>query len=305
MIKKYSKKNNKPVKGQIKKYNLKKNTKFVDDKNLSFYTNEAFKYPTLTREEENNLVKLMQSGDKQAAKELIKANLKLVVRIAFEYKKNHRQVMDLIQEGTLGLIKAAQKYDSGKGARFSYYASWWIRSFILKYIIDNFRLVKIGTTQAQKRLFYNLINEQKKLENIGLKALPSEIGKKLNVKESEVTEMMSRLSGGAEFSIDAPIENNDGDSTSFLNYYPDTSKNPESIIEAKSTKDLLYRRLYNLAGQLNDKEREILKNRLLKETPLTLQQIADKFTISKERVRQIESRLMQKLKEELSDFNSD
>lgn len=301
---------NKKNKKILNKYSIKKFKKKSifpsEDRALSLYINEAFKYPVLSKEREEKLVEQMLNGDKLSTQELIKANLKLVVKIAFEYKKSFKNgVMDLIQEGTLGLIKASQKYDPAKGARFSYYASWWIRSFILKYILDNFRLVRIGTTQAQKRLFYNLINEQRKLENLGLKALPEKIGEKLKVKEKDVTEMMSRLDGGAEFSIDNTTENKDGETQSFLYYYPDTKNDPEILIESKSQKSALYHRLLELSLSLNDKEKEILKNRLLKNAPLTLQTIADKFNISKERVRQIEGRLLKKLKEELADFAGD
>ena len=157
------------------------------------------------KEEFQLAAKLAKTGDLDAAKRLVSANLRLVVKIAFEYRSMYSNLLDLIQEGNIGLMKAVSKFDPTKGARLGYYASWWIRSYILKYLFDNFRLVKIGTTQAQKKLFYHLMREKERLEAQGLLAGPKLLAEKLNVREKDVVEMEQRLSGrGAEMSLDAP-----------------------------------------------------------------------------------------------------
>jgi RNA polymerase sigma-32 factor len=267
---------------------------------LRLYLNEISKYSLLDKEEEETLVKKMTEGDIEAAKLLVLSNLRLVVKIALEYKSMYQNIMDLIQEGNIGLMKAISMYDSSKGAKLSYYASWWIRSYILKFLIDNFRLVKIGTTQAQKRLFYNLLQEQKKLENQGLLAIPDTLSKNLNVKEKDVIEMSSRLMGDSEVSLEQPI--NDDNGFSIQDTLADNSKRPDIIVEESQERAELMTRLNKIAKTLNEKERTILKERLLSETPLTLQEIANRYGISKERARQLEERIINKMKEELSDL---
>lgn len=268
---------------------------------LKLYLAEISKYPLLDKEEESSLVKKMTQGDIDAAKLLVLSNLRLVVKIAFEYKNMYQNIMDLIQEGNIGLMKAISMYDESKGSKLSYYASWWIRSYILKFLIDNFRLVKIGTTQAQKRLFYNLIQEQKKLESQGLLALPDIISKNLDVKEKDVLEMSSRLLGNSEVSF-SQTPTDDEDSRSIEDVFADNSKRPDILVEEKEYKIELFEKLNNIAKTLNEKEKVILKERLLSDTPLTLQNIADKFGISKERARQIEERIIKKMRTELEDF---
>jgi len=268
---------------------------------LRAYIQQITKYPVLTKKQEVALVKKMQAGDVEAAKLLVLSNLRLVIKIAFEYKSAYQNIMDLIQEGNIGLMKAISMYDSSKGAKLSYYASWWIRSYVLKFLIDNFRLVKIGTTQAQKRLFYNLLQEQKKLESQGTLALPGTVGANLAVRGKDVEEMTTRLSGDAEVSFDQPISSDEG-SKSLLDLYADNSMRPDTMVEDHEKKILLGQRLNEFAHTLNDKEKVILKDRLLSETPQTLQELADRFGISKERARQLEERILKRIKEELAEF---
>jgi RNA polymerase sigma-32 factor len=268
---------------------------------LRAYIQQITKYPVLNKKEEEVLVKKMQNGDIEAAKLLVLSNLRLVIKIAFEYKNTYQNIMDLIQEGNIGLMKAISMYDSSKGTKLSYYASWWIRSYILKFLIDNFRLVKLGTTQAQKRLFYNLLQEQKRIESQGTLALPETIGANLAVKGKEVEEMTTRLTGDAEISFDQPISSGD-DKRTFIDTYQDNSMRPDTIVEDHENKVLLRQRLNDFAQTLNEKERTILKDRLLSETPHTLQEIADKFDISKERARQLEERILKRIKTELKEF---
>ena len=268
---------------------------------LRAYIQQIAKYPVLTKEEEEELTKKMQDGDVEAAKLLVLSNLRLVIKIAFEYKSAYQNIMDLIQEGNIGLMKAISMYDPGKGAKLSYYASWWIRSYILKFLIDNFRLVKIGTTQAQKRLFYNLLQEQKRLESQGVLALPDLVGENLAVTGKDVEEMTTRLTGDAEVSFDQPLSSEDGSKT-LIDMYPDNSMRPDTMVEEQENKVILKQRLNDFAQTLNDKEKVILRDRLLSETPHTLQEIADKFGISKERARQLEERILKRIKTELSEL---
>jgi RNA polymerase sigma-32 factor len=271
---------------------------------LKAYIAEISKYPLMTKEEEEKTVKKMIEGDLEAAKALVMANLRLVVKIAFEYRSSYQNVMDLIQEGNIGLMKAISMYDPKRGAKISYYASWWIRSYILKFLIDNFRLVKIGTTQAQKRLFYNLMQERRKLENQGLLALPQTLSKELDVSEKEVEEMSSRLIGGSEISLDQPLSDYEENGKTFASTYPDNSMRPDDLVEEKERHIQLKEKLREIAQTLNEKEKVILKDRLLSDTPCTLQEIADRFGISKERTRQLEERIINRMREELSDFES-
>ena len=183
---------------------------------LKTYLDEIRRYPLLEPKEEYDLVvRLRDQGDVGAARLLVSANLRLVVKIAFEYRTIYSNLLDLIQEGNIGLMKAVSKFDPTKGARLGYYASWWIRSYILKYLLDNFRLVRVGTTQAQKKLFYHLMREKEPLESQGLLAGPKLLAEKLNVREKDVVEMEQRLSGrGAEMSLDAPVTQKDGKASS-------------------------------------------------------------------------------------------
>ena len=269
---------------------------------LKLYLNEISRYSVLNKNEEEALVKKMLDGDMDAAKLLVLSNLRLVVKIAFEYKSMYQNIMDLIQEGNIGLMKAISMYDPSKGSKLSYYSSWWIRSYILKFLIDNFRLVKIGTTQAQKRLFYNLIQEQKKLENQGLLALPDLLSKNLDVKEKDIIEMSSRLLGNSEVSFNQPTSPDDDHSMEDV--FADNSKRPDLLVEEKEHQLQLFDKLNMIAKTLNEKEKTILKDRLLSDAPMTLQEIADKFGISKERARQLEERILNKMRTELAEFKS-
>ena len=269
---------------------------------LRAYIAEISKYPLLSKEEEENVVKRMMEGDLEAAKTLVLANLRLVVKIALEYKGNYQNVMDLIQEGNIGLMKAISMYDPKRGAKISYYSSWWIRSYILKFLIDNFRLVRIGTTQAQKRLFYNLMQEQRRIENQGQIALPEVLSKELDVPEKDIAEMSSRLLGNSEVPLDQPLNNDQERGRTLASTFADNSMRPDLLMEEKERAIQLKEKLRDIAKTLNEKEKMILKDRLLSDTPITLQEIADRFGISKERTRQLEERILKRMKEELAGF---
>jgi len=266
---------------------------------LRQYINEVRKYPLLDAHEEMALVrKLQEQGDINAAKALVSANLRLVVKIAMEYRSMYSNVMDLIQEGNIGLMKAVSKYDPTKGARMGYYASWWIRSYILKYLLDNFRLVKIGTTQAQKKLFYHLMREKERLESQGLLAGPKLLAERLNVREKDVIEMEHRLSGrGAEVSLDIPVDGDGERSPSHVSLLADEKETPEESLARNEMLSLLRDKLPEFEKQLNDKEKRLLHDRLLAEEPQTLQEVADHYGLTRERARQIEAKLIFKLRE--------
>lgn len=261
---------------------------------------ELRRYPILSPEDEFRLAQRLHGhGDLEAAKLLVSANLRLVVKIAFEYRTIYSNMLDLIQEGNIGLMKAVSKFDPTKGARLGYYASWWIRSYILKYILDNFRLVKIGTTQAQKKLFYHLVREKERLEAQGLLAGPKLLAEKLHVREKDVVEMEQRLSGrGAEMSIDAPLDReSDLSGPTHAILLPDESEGADEVLARQELLRLLEDQLPSFEKELNEKERRLLRDRLLAEEPKTLQEVADLYGLTRERARQIESKVISKLRE--------
>ncbi|MBC7538333.1 MAG: RNA polymerase factor sigma-32 [Bacteriovorax sp.] len=269
---------------------------------LTQYVKEISRYKLLTIEEEEMLIKEMKdSGDIEVAKKLVLANLRLVVKIALEYRSAWQNVMDLIQEGNIGLMKAVSKYDSTKGAKLSYYASWWIRSYILKFILDNFRLVKIGTTNEQKKLFFNLLKEKERLIGMGINPDNKMISSTLGVSEKSVAVMDRRLgSGGSELSIEARLDD-DGPSLG------DSLTNQDEIPVDERLGDLqgveiLRDHLKSFLADLKERDREIFEKRLLSEVPASLQSIADQYGVSRERIRQIEERLINNLKVYMSEF---
>ncbi len=266
---------------------------------LQRYLQEINRYPLLSREEEDELVKrFREQEDIEAAKKLVTANLRLVVKIAMEYRSAYHNLLDLIQEGNIGLMKAVSKYDPDKGARLSYYASWWIRAYILKYILDNFRLVKLGTTQVQRKLFYNLMKEKKKIEAMGYYPERRLLAESLGVKEKEVDEMSLRL-GSSEFSFDQPEDQYSGSIQ--LEFLKDQDVPLDEQLSDAEFKDILSEKFEEFSRSLDERESSIFKERLLAEVPLTLQEIADRYGISKEWARQLEDRIIKKLRTFLQD----
>lgn len=271
---------------------------------LSLYLKEISQYDLLTIEEEKELTKrLVETGDIDVAKKLVAANLRLVVKIAMEYRSSFQNVMDLIQEGNVGLMKAVSKYDPEKGAKLSYYASWWIRSYILKYILDNFRLVKIGTTNDQKKLFFNLLKEKDRLAKLGITPDHKQISENLGVSEKAVAIMDQRLSThGSEVSLDAPLgfDQSSGVLSDILED-EHSSDFSEKIADAQGL-ELLQDNLKDFVAGLKERDRDIFKKRLLSEVPPSFQSIADEYGVSRERIRQIEERLLKNLKVYMSEF---
>ncbi len=270
---------------------------------LTVYLREIARYDLLTPEEEKELTQaLHETGDIEVARKLVVANLRLVVKIAMEYRHAWQNVMDLIQEGNIGLMKAVSKYDPGKGAKLSYYASWWIRSYILKYILDNFRLIKIGTTQEQKKLFYNLMREKERLLSLGIQPETKLLSENLGVSPKAVEEMDLRLSGaGQEVSLDRPLDDADGKGV-LGDLLRDLAEGPEAQLEQRQSLEILQKQLVEFVKGLKERDQEIFKKRLLSEIPESLQEIADQYGVSRERIRQIEERLIQQLKVYMAEY---
>jgi RNA polymerase sigma-32 factor len=271
---------------------------------LRLYLDDIRRHPLLSREDERDLaIRYRETGDIQSAYKLITANLRLVVKIAMDFQRYWMQnLMDLIQEGNVGLMQAVKKFDPYKGYKFSYYASFWIKAYIIKFIMDNWKLVKIGTTQAQRKLFFNLRKEKDRLEAQGTEASPSLLSHRLDVKESEIIEMDNRLNSW-EISLDSPLKDDSEDThKSFLRSGDLPVDDQIADHEAKAT---LHDKFVLFRGQLKGKEAAIFDKRLLTEEPMTLQGIGDKFGISRERVRQLETRLKKKLKAYLEDEIAD
>ena len=264
---------------------------------LARYMHEVSRHPVLSREAEHELaVRYRDTGELDAAYRLVASNLRLVVKIAYEYRRAAFNLLDLIQEGNVGLMHAVKKYDPYKGVKLSSYAAWWIRAYILRFVMDNWRMVKLGTTQAQRKLFFNLRKEQQKLAAEGYEVGPKLLAERLHVSEQEVEEMDRRLSGD-ELSIDAPV-GEDGTAT-YGDRLSGSGVGAEESLGDAELKAILRRHLEKFARDLEGKERFIFENRLMNDEPLTLQEIGDRFGISRERARQIEARLVKRLREEL------
>lgn len=272
---------------------------------LSRYLAEIRRFPLLSREEETVIAKrYAKFHEPDDAYRLVTANLRLVVKIANEFARATRNLLDLIQEGNIGLMEAVKHFNPEVGIRFPSYAVWWVRAYIYRFLINNWRLVKIGTTQAQRKLFFNLRKESERLEAEGFGAQPKLLAQRMGVKESEVREMQERMAQ-SEVSLDQPASADDD--TSLMDALPDSSYNPEEATARAQWRNFAHEKVEEFAGTLEGKELEIFRSRLLSEDPPTLQEVGVKFGISRERVRQIESRLKRRFKAFLKldgdDFN--
>jgi RNA polymerase sigma-32 factor len=277
----------------------------IEDKSLPLpydplrtYLAEVSKYPILSREEEFEVSRqVYENKDRDAAQKLVVSNLKLVVKIALEYYNTYLNVLDLIQEGNVGLLHAVKKFNPYKGTRFSTYASFWIRAYMLKHIMDSWSLVKVGTTQGQRKLFYRLNKEKQKLEALGIAPTPKLLASTLDVKEEEVEDMQKRLAY-TDVSLETPIHDDSDDTIMDM---IKSDENIEDIVSDKEVSGILAKKIREFKETLNDKETFIFDQRILSEEPVTLQEIGAKFQISRERVRQIENRVLKKFKEQFKD----
>jgi RNA polymerase sigma-32 factor len=261
--------------------------------NLSRYLAEIRKFPLLTAQEEQQYaMRFYEDKDLEAAHRLITGNLRFVVKIAAEYRSYGLKMLDLIQEGNVGLMMAVRKFNPYKGIRLITYAVWWIRAYIQNFIMSSWSLVKIGTTQAQKKLFYKLNQAKSAIKNLLGSDDLHETALALDVKEADVSEMEQRLRG--ESSLDAELVGSDG--LTMLESIADERQNQEEQLADHQEAALLQRQVGQALAQLNEKERFIMERRVAAEEPLTLQEIADHFAISRERVRQIEENALKKMR---------
>lgn len=267
---------------------------------LQLYLKEIARFPMLEPEEEYELAKRVQEeNDQDAAFKLVSSHLRLVVKIAMDFQRRWMQNgLDLIQEGNVGLLKAVTKFDPEKGIKFSYYAAFWIKAYILKYIMDNWRMVKIGTTQTQRKLFYNLNKERQRLQTMGFDPSTEALSERLGVSEAEIDEMDQRLSKN-DMSLNTPL-GEDSDATR-MDFLPSLAPGVEESIANDQIVNLLLDNIREIRPLLNDKELAILDRRLLSDDPVTLREIGEEYGVTRERVRQIEARLLAKIREHLTD----
>jgi RNA polymerase sigma-32 factor len=274
---------------------------------LQRYLSEISNYRLLTREEERELgIRVREQGDKEAAYALVTSNLRLVVKIALEFQRVWMQnLLDLIQEGNIGLMQAVRKFDPYKNVKFSYYASFWIKAYILKFIMDNWRLVKIGTTQGQRKLFFKLKKEKQKLIEQGFDPKPKLLSERLGVSEREIVDMDQRLDGW-DVSLDAPLK--DDSDTERIEFLSTEAVSAEDKVAKKEIEVLLHNKIDEFRKNMTDREKEIFDLRIFSDTPVTLQEIGDRYGISRERVRQVEKNIIKKMREffkqEIPDFSS-
>ena len=266
---------------------------------LSRYLAEIRSYPILSREEEHEVaLRYFHDADSEAAVQLVTANLRLVVIVAREYQRAFHNLLDLIQEGNVGLLEAVKQFDPYRGVRFPSYAVWWIRAYVIRYVMNNFRLVKVGTTQAQRRLFFNLKKEKARLEALGFTPSAKEIAEILGVKEKEVIEMDQRLATSSEVSTETPL-GFDGGAGTMLDLLPAPGVNTEGDVSDGEFYALMKEKIEEFGLSLKGREAEIYRERLLAEDPLTLQELGDRYNVSRERVRQMEVAVKKKLREYL------
>jgi RNA polymerase sigma-32 factor len=272
---------------------------------LQRYLQEVGQYKLLSREEETELaIRVREHGDPEAAYRLVTSNLRLVVKIAIEFQRVWMQnLLDLIQEGNIGLMQAAQKFDPYKGVKFSYYASFWIKAYILKFIMDNWRLVKIGTTQVQRKLFFRLKKEKQRLVSEGFDPKPRLLSERLGVSEQEVTDMDQRLAKW-EVSLDAPIK--EGSENERIEFIATQAPSAETQVAKKEMEAIVREKVDSFKKDLSEREAYILLNRIFSDTPATLQEIGELYGITRERVRQIENSIIKKMRRhfrrEIPDF---
>lgn len=261
---------------------------------VTLYLNEIRKYPVLTREQEVELAKkYYETKDPVAAQALVTANLRFVVKIAAEYSRFGAKMIDLIQEGNIGLMHAVREFNPYKGVRLITYAVWWIKGYIQEYLMKQYSMVKIGTTQNQRKLFYQLQREKNALENLTAGSDFKALAQKLNIPEDEIIEMSQRMRG-RDVSLSQPLD--DSSSATLGDQQKSTDTSLDDVIALQEQLNILKDQIDSLRADLNKRELIILDERLLADEPLTLQEIGEKYGITREAVRQAEARLMNKIK---------
>jgi RNA polymerase sigma-32 factor len=275
---------------------------------LQVYLLQIKQYRLLSREEEIALAQRVRDhNDEEAVNRLVTSNLRLVVKIAMDYQRYwSKNLLDLIQEGNLGLMKAARKFDPSRGVKFSYYASFWIKAYMLKFIMDNSKLVKIGTTQRQRKLFFNLAREKARLIAEGFAPEPKLVAERLDVREDEVIEMTQRLEGG-ELSLDAPFGEDSRET--YGAFLKDATVAIDEQLSREQRRVIFVQKLREFRKGLSKREADIFDNRIMAENPTILKELGEKYQISRERVRQIQQRIIENIKkwsnEEISNFDEE
>jgi RNA polymerase sigma-32 factor len=270
---------------------------------LRHYLLEISKYEPLNQDEERRLARLLRDHqDRDAARKLVTSNLKLVVKVAFLYNKVYANLMDLIQEGNVGLLQAVRKFDPDRGTRLSTYATWWIKAYIIKFILDNFRIVRVGTTNDRRKVLMNLRKEKRKLEAQGIAASPQLIAQALDVSEEDVIAVENSIQS-YDLSLDQKVA--DDSESSYLESLASTEQLIDERLAAGELKEFVETKLSEFSNGLSEKEQIILQQRLLAEEPLTLQAIADKYGVTREAIRVSEKRLVEKIKTYMKEALSD
>lgn len=261
---------------------------------LQLYLKEIAKYPLLSPEEElDNAQKHFEEGDIAAAHRLVTSNLRLVVKIANDFRQAQNNLLDLIQEGNYGLMQAVKKFNPYKGVKLSSYAAWWIRAYILKFIMDNKSQVKIGTTAAQRKLFFNLRKETDRLLAEYEKVDTKMLAESLNVREKDVVDMQMRL-GSSDYSLDAPLGEDDGETRGSQLSLPEASIEEKFAVE--EIRQHFAAHVDEFRQTLKGRELEIFNDRIMAENPLTLQEIGDRYKVTRERARQLEAKVISRLR---------
>ncbi len=260
---------------------------------------ELAQHAPISREEEHELaVRWREEGDIEAARQLVLANLRLVVKIAMEYRRAWINVLDLIQEGNLGLMQAVQRFDPYRGVKLASYGAYWIRAYILKYILDNIRMVRLGKTRAERKLFFRLNKEKRELEQQGFQPEPRLLAERLDVSEQDVRSMEQRLAE-SDLSLNAPARRHEDSTAEYGDFIPAGGASAEDTVASEQIRRVFLENVQEFSKDCDERERRILDERLLAEEPVTLQELGKEFGVSRERVRQLEARLMKRLSEYL------
>jgi RNA polymerase sigma-32 factor len=263
---------------------------------LSAYMSQLAKYAPISREEERALaVRWVEEGDEDAARQLVLANLRLVVKIAMEYRRAWSNVLDLIQSGNVGLLEAVQRFDPYKDVKLTSYAVYWIRAYILKYIMDNFRTVRLGRSRAQRKLFFRLNKEKRQLELEGFEVEPKLLAERLEVTEEDIVDMDQRMSQ-SDLSLNAPARRDEA-GAEFGDFIPVGGQSAEQNVGDAQLSEVFQETIAAFSKDLGERDRQIVEERIIAEDQKTLQELADEFGVSRERVRQLEKRLVDQLRE--------
>ena len=266
---------------------------------LSRYLNEIKRFPILSADEELLLAKnYLEQGESEAAHKLVTSHLRLVAKIAMQYRGYGLPVADLISEGNLGLMKAVKKFDPERGCRLSTYAMWWIKASVTEYILRSWSLVKMGTMSAQKKLFFSLRKAKRKLNIIDAQTIDPEktakLAEQFSISEADITHLDRRITA-RDLSLNAPVSNSEEDSMEFIDILEDDTPSPEVLVARTQETEFRQKYLKDAMFQLSERERHIFTERRLKEDPITLEKLGEHYGISRERVRQLENRAYTKV----------